>query len=755
MNPLKEVAKNLVDDGLNPIPLKKDKSPMLPVGHDFLYKQIDDIENRFKQAKKIGIACGTVSDGFYGLDFDCHQGEPIFEIFNNFIEMDYIKRLIEQGKLSIYSTAGGGYHTYFKYRQKVLTGTTLARWETKSVMIEVRGNGQYIACSPSDGYNHIAGVEYIKLEELEDEIELNQIYDLSRSFNQHEEIINKSKLTNNKWAESWKETTPDGKYNLECEDEALELLEELGWQYINTRNDGTQYWTRPNKDINEGFSATFNHFKGMFYIFSEDGNCKPFQSKTGYSPFNILTLIKYDGDWKRAKDDLTERFKMQNEFKEEAQQIEIEKIEALDFPLDVFPDKLAAYISKCNETLSSSVDYMGCALLFLTSLIVGNSMKIEVKPGWYEYGSLWLVLVGKAGIGKTPSINNIVRPIQQMNSKEIKQYAKDYEKYEFYENLDKKEKKNSEDIQKPIRKQFIVNDITLEALADLHEQNKNGVGVIKDELAGWIKDLNKYRQGSDLEHWLSSWSGKEINLNRKTAKSSFVEKSFIPVMGGIQPEILNSFYTKDNKSNGFIDRMLFSFPDLEVTNYNKESLDPQMIEFYNSFISDFYTDMKKNTQYTDDCEIDSKIIKLSPEAQEKWIEIFNRISNTQNDDNVNEYMKSMLPKQKSYIPRFALLIHVLHEYYNGGSNYDIIGIESIDRAEQLSNYFIAMAMKIKVDTRETNSIKQKSDSMKGKTKFEIFKSMYTDNPKLNVKKVAEILDVSRTTIYRFIKELKM
>jgi Rps23 Pro-64 3,4-dihydroxylase Tpa1-like proline 4-hydroxylase len=80
----------------------------------------------------------------------------------------------------------------------------------------------------------------------------------------------------------------------------------------------------------------------------------------------------------------------------------------------------------------------------------------------------------------------------------------------------------------------------------LHQESDNCVGVFKDELAGWFKDMNKYREGSDLEFWLSCWSGKAISLNRKTAKSSFVDKPLISVLGGIQPSILNSFYTEDN-----------------------------------------------------------------------------------------------------------------------------------------------------------------------------------------------------------------
>jgi len=310
---LSEHAHDLLMEGLQPLPLKENKAPMLEKGHNYLYESIkeEDVDRLFINAQKIGIACGKVSSGFYCLDFDKHNGEPIKDIYESFISLPYIFGLILEGKLSIYSTAGGGYHIYFIYKDDVLSGEVFAYWETKSVMIEIRGNGQYAACWPSQGYQHINGPEYLKLEPLESSEEFNAIKDLSHSFNKYKEIVSKTRTidSNKKWAESWKDTTPDGKYNIENQQEAKDLLAKAGWQYCENRGD-VEYWTRPNKDIKDGFSATFGHFPGMFYIFSEDLNCKPFNAKQAYSPFNILTELKYDGDWKRAKDELRKRFNM-------------------------------------------------------------------------------------------------------------------------------------------------------------------------------------------------------------------------------------------------------------------------------------------------------------------------------------------------------------------------------------------------------------------------------------------------------------
>jgi len=259
------------------------------------------------------------------------------------------------------------------------------------------------------------------------------------------------------------------------------------------------------------------------------------------TPFQAYTIKYFNEDYKLASKDIYDKgfgsrvIKTPKEIKEKPTL----NTEDLIFPIDIFPNEIQNYILECNKTLDSSIDYMGCSFMWLSSVIIGNSLNIKVKNGWNENSTLWLSIVGKAGLGKTPSISNIIFPLMKANNKEIKNYIKQNDKYQAHKSLDKDEQQRTEEIKKPIKTQFIVNDITLEALVDLHEESDNAVGVFKDELAGWFKDMNKYRAGSDLEFWLSSWSGKAVSLNRKTSKSAFVEKPFIPVLGGIQPSILN------------------------------------------------------------------------------------------------------------------------------------------------------------------------------------------------------------------------
>ena len=220
---------------------------------------------------------------------------------------------------------------------------------------------------------------------------------------------------------------------------------------------------------------------------------------------------------------------------------------------------------------------MGASLLWIISLCIGNSTRVEIKTGWRESCNIWIGLIGKAGLGKTPSINAVTFPIEKRNSFEIKHYQNEYRKWKEYDKLGHKEKKDHEEVREPIRRQFIVNDVTIEALADLHEENENGIAVFKDELNGWLKDMNKYKPGSDLEFWLSCWSNKSANLTRKTSKSSFISMPLMTVLGGIQPGIFSQISTEENKDNGFMDRLLVCYPEKQIEKYNRNSISQEVL----------------------------------------------------------------------------------------------------------------------------------------------------------------------------------
>ena len=669
------------------------------------------------------------------------------EFWNEYLQ--FLKDNIDDfdKKFVIYKTKNKGYHILYRC-QKLAGNCKIAKVKDhKEAVIESRGIGGYVVIYE----NNISKLTYTEIQEISEE-DRDILWSVSRTYNYIEDIKPlepKSEVLN--------EVTPWQAYNdkhsiFDVIGLDFKIVADLKDKYIIKRHGG-----------DSPHSGYVYKDKNCMYLFS---TATIYPHEKLISPFSAYTFKEHNGDFKASASKLYHEgygTRRKSEIIERSKEIVADyeplvyNTDDLIFPIDIFPLPLQAYMNECSKTLDASIDYMGCSMLWLSSVIIGNSIQVEVKAGWRENVTLWMAIVGKAGLGKTPSINNIIFPLLKANSKQIKDYIKKSEKFNEYNELNKDEKKQHEKVGKPSKTQFIANDITLEALVDLHQESKNAVGVFKDELAGWLKDMNKYRAGSDLEFWLSTWSGKSVSLNRMSRAGSFVENPLIPVLGGIQPSIFNTFYTDENKENGFMDRMLLSYPDLVIESYNDKEIDYRMIKWYSDSVLSFYESIKANVvKYSDDGEIVPNVAKFSEEAKNEWKRIFNDITTIQNDDNENEYMKSMLPKQKSYIPRFALLIDVMDKFFSDDvvDSSMIISQHSVLKAERLSKYFIATAKKIKSNSTKVNEYKSIIGLNKGKNKKQQFLELYKANPEVDIKEVALLLNVSVQSIYNYLKQVK-
>lgn len=734
-----ERLNRLLDSNLSIIPIGDNKKPTI-AWKQYQTEKItkDTLIDNYQSAKGFGIITGY--NNLEVIDIDCKVLSSLKEqqdFWNEFLS--FLKDNIDDfdKKFVIYKTINKGYHIL--YRCKTITNNKkIAKIKNHpEALIESRGIGGYVFIYD----NQISELSYTDIQEIDNQ-DREILWSICQAYNYNETELKPSDKEVKEYKEQDLSTWDD--FN-----NKTSIFDIISNDFNIVRNINDRYIIKRNGS-NSIHSGYVYKNSGCMFLFST-GTIYP--NEKLISPFAAYAIKNHNGDFKAAASDLYKkgfgsRIVKEIELKEKP---EINN-QDLIFPIDIFPEPIQNYILECANTLSSSIDYMGCSMLWLSSVVIGNSVQVEVKKGWTEISTIWIALVGKAGIGKTPSISNIINPLLWLNNREIKKYIRQKERFDQYEKLDKKQKEYVEEIKEPKKSQFIANDITIEALVDLHQDSKNSIGVFKDELAGWFKDMNKYRAGSDLEFWLSSWSGKSVNLNRKTAKSSFVDKPCIPVLGGIQPNIFNSFYTEENKDNGFVDRILLSYPDLVVNPYSDKDIDQDLLEWFNNSMIKFFDTIKyKVIEFDQDGEIKSNTAYFDKEAKKEWIRIFNEITEIQNSDSENEYMKSMLPKQKTYIPRFALILNALNNLYDNSGDILLISKESMLKAEKLSKYFIAMAKKIKINSLENQDLKKLINNNQNKSIKDKILEIYKENPEFNRVELAEILGVSRKTIYKHLK----
>jgi len=742
----KHYLKKLAETGFSIIPCADNKAP-IGAWKKYQSEARTPEEIELLSSPKFGIVTGF--NNLEVIDIDCKTLSTLKEQKEFWDEyLGFLKDNIDDfdKKFVIKKTLNKGFHILYKCA--TLKGNTkIAKLKgSTEALIESRGLGGMVIAYDDT----LSTINYHQIQEISEE-DREVLWSCSRTYNYVEDIAIEPKKTKTEYQEN----------EITC------------WDDFNNKTDIFDI-------IGNDFSIVANHTKKYVikrhgsasphsgYVYKEDNKMYLFSTGTIYphekqiTPFIAYAWKNYHGDFSETAKDLYSRgfgSRLKSKINELKNSISIQEETIYDakdlvFPIDIFPADIQKYLIECNSKLDSSVEYMGCSLLWLISVCVGNSIDVEVKKGWIENLTVWISIVGKAGLGKTPSISNIVFPLTKINAKEIKKYIKESEKYEYYINLSKKEKDEHSEVFKPIKTQFIANDITLEALVDLHQESDNSVGVFKDELAGWLKDMNKYREGSDLEFWLSTWSGKSVNLNRLTRRGSFVEKPFIPVLGGIQPSIFNTFYTDENKDNGFMDRMLLCYPDLKIDYYNENEISDDILSWYKEIIISFYDTIKSIIKRDEENDIIPLTAKFTPEAKIEWKRMFNEMTDVQNNEEENEYLKSMFPKQKSYIPRFACLIHIFNDFFSSDRDSLNISKDSILKAEKLSKYFIATAKKIKINSVEVGKIKNTLTANKGKNEKEKLFEIWKSNKKFNRSETAELIGVSRVTIGKWVKEFE-
>ncbi len=253
----------------------------------------------------IAILTGAVSGGREMIDFDA-EADTRFSLWCQQVE-ERCPGLV--ARLAVEKTLNSGIHVH--YRCETVAGNTpLARRphpddpQKSDILIETRGRGGYAAVAPTAGYTIVQGD--IANPPTITPAERDSLLEEARSFNRWappEQIGRSAGARTDRAGQS----RPGDEYNERATNEdVLALLEAEGWR-VSRRFTDSYRLTRPGKDIADGPSATLGYVApGVLYIFSSNAP-HPFEPGHGYSPFSVLGITRYGGDFIAAARDLAEQ----------------------------------------------------------------------------------------------------------------------------------------------------------------------------------------------------------------------------------------------------------------------------------------------------------------------------------------------------------------------------------------------------------------------------------------------------------------
>lgn len=282
MNDTTNIANDLIARGLAIIPIRMpDKAPTIP-WKEFQTRLPRPGELSFNGS--IALICGKVSGGVEVIDVDVKNDPGLIERFQNAID-EHCPNILEL--MTAQKTISGGLHLIYKC-STIEGNLKLAQKANREVLIETRGEGGYIVCHPTEGYEITHGsLDTIQTISPEDR---SMLLEACRSVNEYFEPVRAPQKEN----VSTSGLTPWDDYNERADIPAL--LESHGWKFVRASGE-SQLWRRPGKDI--GHSASWNG--KTFYCFTSSTGLEPGKA---YSPAALYTFLEHAADFTKANAEL-------------------------------------------------------------------------------------------------------------------------------------------------------------------------------------------------------------------------------------------------------------------------------------------------------------------------------------------------------------------------------------------------------------------------------------------------------------------
>lgn len=374
-----------------------------------------------------------------------------------------------------------------------------------------------------------------------------------------------------------------------------------------------------------------------------------------------------------------------------ALRMEFEGVFESKIPLDAFPAKIQDMILALARQENYSIEYMMASLLVAVSTAIGNAVNIRIRGGWISNSALYMILVGRPGMGKTPPLDFAFRPIRKHDAKIIKQFKLDMEHYNSLVENGKAKKDNSSPLpDKPILRRTIISDFTPEALMRALDDNQRGIVVYVDEIMGMFNAVNQYSKGQLIEQLLTAFSGKPLDISRCSMPIPIhIEHPFINIVGTMQTTRMHELIEKGYKDNGLIDRIIFVYPS------SQEISDWQLDEDSSSASFDKYSAMWESIinkvislpfTETEDNGLTQKILDFSSEAKAFFTNWRNEAIRAVNQIQDDGLVDSRVIKAPMITARLALVLQILR-WACDEVHKDFVDIDSAKSAIALSEYF--------------------------------------------------------------------
>lgn len=322
------------------------------------------------------------------------------------------------------------------------------------------------------------------------------------------------------------------------------------------------------------------------------------------------------------------------------------------FPIEALPTPLADFVAQGSSALGCDPAYLALPALGVVGGLLGSTRKLELKRTWQEPPVIWSLIVGDSGTRKSPAFRLATAPLYAL------QHRLNLEHQQALANHQTVNGDASEPTEAPTERILFTTDTTIEALAEILDDNPRGLVVVCDELTAWFGMFSRYQSGkqggSDLGRWLSMHAAHGFAYHRKTGdhRRIFVPQAAVSVTGGIQPGVLARALTREYQEAGLAARLLMAMPPRRANTWNTSDVEEKVEQTYEQLLISLFALEESTIVHT-----------LTPLAHEGWVRFYNEWN--QQQQQVSGALAAAYSKLEGYAARFALIHHVVSHVQSG------------------------------------------------------------------------------------------
>ena len=232
-----------------------------------------------------------------------------------------------------------------------------------------------------------------------------------------------------------------------------------------------------------------------------------------------------------------------------------------EFPADLLGPFWAGWLADAAEGAGAPIDYVAAALLTTAAASIGNARWSSPWKSWQEPTTLWSGAIGDPSSGKSPAIDPVLTLARDLEAEWLPEHEMSIRSWEALKVAARvaaekweREAKDAAEIgrpppsmpadavtpSEPTRRRLVVSDATPEALAGVLAGNPKGCLLFRDELAGWLGNMNRYSGAGERQMWLEAYGGRSYVIDRvkHAGQPLAIERLSVCVLGGMQPDRL-------------------------------------------------------------------------------------------------------------------------------------------------------------------------------------------------------------------------